>query len=111
MATVENVNPEKEKVPASWVPTVIRGGKGTPEGPKTNWLKDLEQGQWFIAQSKSTTVDCVIYFVKFQWDVATLLFSHTEGNRPVVSEEFSKHYKLIKLLDKEEPLDGNSSEL
>jgi len=46
---VENINPEKEPIPASWVPRVIAGGKEPPDGTSNIWLDRLPLGAMFIA--------------------------------------------------------------
>src|ERR1700761_6086637 len=47
MSKVENINPEKEPIPASWVPRVITGGKDD-EPPGNNWLETLDIGTVFV---------------------------------------------------------------
>lgn len=47
MSKVENINPEKEPIPSSWVPRVIAGGKGG-DPPDNNWLETLEIGTVFV---------------------------------------------------------------
>lgn len=44
-----NINPEKEPIPASWVPRVITGGKEPPDGSGEVYLHRLSVGTTFIA--------------------------------------------------------------
>ena len=46
-------NPPEDKllVPKKFVPTVITGGKGPPT-TSSNWLSNLEQGDYFLARHK-----------------------------------------------------------
>lgn len=89
---------------------VITGGKGTPEGPKTNWLQDFEQGQWFLYHDKTEPVDALVAMVKFKWKTSTIIYSHQFGNRIVRNVPFCERNVLLEVLDKED-LDGKGTEV
>lgn len=71
---VENINPEKEPVPAGWVPRVIRGGKDgdPPDPPAKNWLEELEIGTVFVTSPKNQ-YQAFLFEVIFKGELFTLL--------------------------------------
>ncbi len=73
--------PHKE-VRTPWVPRVIQGGKGPPEGPVENWVAELEVGTTFVAQPKSSSGEMNLYCVRFKSlpEVILLAWRLPDGN-------------------------------
>lgn len=44
---------EEDKPHVGWKPRVVRGGKGPPEGPVTDWLSGLEEDTVFVCSEKN----------------------------------------------------------
>ncbi len=113
--TVENINPEKEPIPAGWVPRVIQGGKGPPEPPGNNkdWLAELTPGTTFVCRANEHYIDYELYHVVFKTLECVLLkWELPDGkfwDRFVNTKEFSKRYQdyVILGVGKEEENDGN----
>lgn len=66
MSSVENINPEKEPIPTPWVPRVITGGKGPPDGtpPSVNWLVTFPVDTTFVAQPRGSA-EMNLYHVQY----------------------------------------------
>ncbi len=102
MSAVENINPEKEPVPASWVPRVITGGKEPPDGggtlpPAKNWLETLPVRTVFACRANVNTVDWEMYFLVHKFTNIYLLKMETPDGkvweRRVDPKMFCKHYR------------------
>lgn len=104
MSAVENINPEKEPVPASWVPRVITGGKGPPggSGPVHNWLVDLPIGTTFVAQPVGSEVEMNLYHVDYSSEEVCLLTWRLPDGKfldmYVNPDGFCKRHKNYKVL-------------
>jgi hypothetical protein len=106
MTAVENINPEKEPVPASWVPRVITGGngKGPPEGPTppvTNWLIHLPVDTVFVAQPRGSA-EMNLYNVQYASEECYLLVWRLPDGKLLDMyynpEDFCKMMKSYKVL-------------
>ena len=116
MSRVENIDPEKEPIPASWVPRVITGGKGPPEGPTSgeNWLLNLDVGTVFLCRQGKKTVDWEEYFLlaKPAFDIYYLKVSLPDGNiwtRRVDPKLFCNHHKDFQVLYVQQQEEENGS--
>jgi hypothetical protein len=119
MTAVENINPEKEPVPASWVPRVIRGGKGPPEGPRDteNWLLKLDVGTVFLCRQGEKTVDWEEYFLlaKPSNNIYYLKVSLPDGNiwtrrvDPKLFCNYHKDFQVLYVQEKETETEENGS--
>lgn len=74
MSKVENINPEKEPIPASWVPRVLRGGKDgdPPDPPVKSYLETFEIGTVFVASARGQ-IQAFVFEVVFKGELFTLL--------------------------------------
>lgn len=107
MSAVENINPETHPIPASWVPRVITGGKGPPEGPTTgdNWLSQLPLRAVFACRQNDKTVDWEIYTLmhKFE-DIYQLVWEMPNGNlftrrvHPQLFSNLMRDHRFIDIL-------------
>jgi len=105
MSAVENINPEKEPVPASWVPRVITGGKGPPEGPppsgESNWLVTLPVDTVFVAQPRGSA-EMNLYNVQYASPECYLLIWRLPDGKMLDMyynpEDFCKMMKTYKVL-------------
>lgn len=118
MSAVENINPEKEPIPASWVPRVITGGKGPPGGPppsgESNWLVTLPVDTVFVAQPKGSA-EMNLYNVQYASEECYLLIWRLPDGKLLDMyynpEDFCRMMKTYKVLGSlpiaQEETDGN----
>lgn len=111
---VVNIQAE-EKSPEAWTPRVITGGKGPPQPPTNDWLKDLSAGTTFVARANENYVDYELYHVVFKTlDAVLLKWELPDGkywDRFVNSKEFSRRYRdyIILGVQQQEEENGNGN--
>lgn len=96
----KNIDPEKEPVPAGWVPTVITGGKQPPSEFEC-WLRRLHPGTVFIT-SYATAYYGEVYELLWKGDKYFLL-TQTLGEDItrdvyVLPERFSNEHPEYEIL-------------
>jgi|SRR6185312_12218523 len=116
MSKVENINPEKEPIPASWVPRVITGGKGPPsppEPPVVNWLQQLPVNTIFAAVAKNAIFGFQ-YELIFKGDKIYLLHQWSETGMVfsiyINPEEWCKIHTSYEVLGRNLPPEGEEHE-
>lgn len=120
MSGVENIDPEKAPIPRAWVPQVITGGKGPPEGPTNydNWLSLLEVGTVFLCRQGEKTVDWEEYFLlaKPTENIYYLKVSLPDGNiwtrrvDPRLFCNYHRDYQVLYVQQEKEEENASSGE-
>lgn len=111
--SIQNINPEKEPVPASWVPRTIKGGKEPPDSLFTPWLETLQTMTVFICGNKNSAYGCR-YKLMWKGETFYLLeeyFADTVEDRYVFPYNFSRNNPEYEVLGiEEEPQIGGTHE-
>lgn len=105
MSAVEDLEDQEDTPHAGWVPRVIKGGKGPPEGPAEDYLADMEPMTVFVSSGKDQT-DGNLF--KLIWKgrkfcLLQLTINEDTFERYVQSKVFCKQLPVYEILAIENP--------
>lgn len=108
MSMVESVEEQELRVTKYPQLRVLTGGKGPPEEPSTNWLKDFQIGTVFACRASVNTVDWEMYYLIHKFEKIYLLkWELPDGKiweRRVDPVLFCKQHKDYEVIAVQEPL-------
>lgn len=88
---------------------VMRGGKGPPDAPLDNWLKDRKKGEVFSCKDKANHGMVLLLRLVFA-HTKTFILADALGNNPAmaVDEDFCKRFSFLETLEEGDKPQGET---
>lgn len=109
MSVMEQVEEQELRETKYPLLRVLTGGKGPPEEPTTNWLKDFIVGTVFACRVNKNTVDWEMYHLVHKFERIYLLMWELPDGKvwerrvdPIIFSKLYKDFEVIAIQKKEE---------